>query len=264
MFESFFDLPLAIAGPLFIGSLCLFSWGGLVLVRRRLLPRLDIQIEDSGFTGSMMSAVMVFYGLAVALMAVSVWQTYSEVTKLVSGEATALASLYRDVSGYPDSHRPKLQEELRRYVENIIQEAWPLQRQGKLPTAGVELMNRFQTDLIGFEPATEGQKLLHGETLRAYNQMILARRLRLDAVNTGLPPVMWVVIVVGAFIGLTSAFFFKVKDTRLHDIQVLLLAAFVGLVIFMIFALDHPFRGELGVSADSYQLVYDQLMKPKP
>jgi len=264
MFEAFFDLPLVIAGPLIIGALCLYGGVGVFVVRRRLLPKWNIQVDDSGFSGSLVNATMVFYGLAVALMAVSVWQTYADVSKIVSSEATALASLYRDVSGYPDSHRPNLQGELRDYVQNIIEESWPLQKHGKIPVSGVERMNRFQAVLIGFEPATEGQKLLHAETLRAYNQMIIARRLRLDSVQTGLPAVMWVVIIAGAFIGLSSAFFFKVEDARLHAVQVLLLSAFIGLVIFMIFALDHPFRGDLAISSDSYQLIYDQLMTPKP
>ena len=57
-------------------------------------------------------------------------------------------------------------------------------------------MTRFQVVLTKFEPATEGQKLLHAETLRAYNQLIQARRLRLDAVSTGLPGVMRAVIVM--------------------------------------------------------------------
>jgi hypothetical protein len=62
-------------------------------------------------------------------------------------------------------------------------------------------------------------------------------------------------------IGLSSSFFFKVEDARLHGIQVLLLAAFIGLVIFMIFALDRPFRGDLGLGPEPYRLIYDQLMK---
>ena len=139
-----------------------------------------------------------------------------------------------------------------------------MQARGKVPGGGVERMDRFQATLVAFEPATEGQKLLHGETLRAYNQMLQARRLRLDAVNTGLPSVMWAVIVAGAFIGLSASFFFKVEDARLQGIQVLLLAAFVGLVIFMIFALDRPFRGDLGLGPEPYQLIYDQLMKRSP
>ena len=76
--------------------------------------------------------------------------------------------------------------------------------------------------------------------------MIQARRLRLDAVATGLPGVMWIVIVLGALISLTGTFFFKVEDVRLHTILVTLLATFIGLVIFMTLALDRPFRGRSG------------------
>ena len=49
---------------------------------------------------------------------------------------------------------------------------------------------------------------------------------------------------------------------RLHGILVTLLAGFMGLIIFMILALDQPFRGDLGISPQSYQLIYDHLMKP--
>jgi hypothetical protein len=261
LLEFLFGLPLLITGPAIIIGLCVFALVGLSVVRRLLLPRLRIGVSDSEFAGAMLQSVMVFYGLAVALIAVNVFQTYSDTAKIVTGEATALNGLYRDVNGYPDSIRPELQQKLREYTEEVINHAWPLQRQGKIPTAGIEHMGRFQSVLDKFEPATEGQKLLHGETLRAYNQLIQARRQRLDAVRTGLPAVMWTVVILGAFIGLGASFFFKVEDARLHGILVLLLAFFMGLVIFMIFALDHPFQGDLGVPADSYQLVYDQLMK---
>jgi hypothetical protein len=262
MFEFLLDLPLVISGLLIVGLLGLFAITGMALVRRHVLPRLHIQGTDSEFTGAMVQAVMVFYGLAVALIAVSVFETYSDVSRIVSQEASALASLYRDVGGYPDTVRPALQNELRDYAQYVIHEAWPLQQRGQVPAGGVEMMNRFQKTLFGFEPVTEGQILLHGEALRAYNHLIEVRRLRLDAVHTGLPSMMWVVIVLGAIISLSSAFFFKVEDGRLHGILVKLLAAFMGLIILMIFTLDHPFRGELGVSPEPYQLIYDQLMKP--
>ena len=264
MFESLFDIPLWIMGPTIIAALCTFAVVGLLLVRRRVLPRLRVETGDSEFTGAMLQSVMVFYGLAVALIAVTVFQTYSETQKVVTGEATALNALYRDVTSYPEPIRTELQQGVRDYTRYVIDEAWPLQRQGKVPGGGFELMTRFQVTLTKFEPTTEGQKLLHGETLRAYNTTIQTRRLRLDAVGTGLPKVMWVVIVFGAFISLSSAFFFKVKDARLHILEVLLLAVFIGLVIFMILSLDRPFRGDLGIGADPYQLVFDQLMKSNP
>jgi hypothetical protein len=261
MFETLFDLPLTLTGPVIILSLCLFAVVGLWAVRRLVLPRLRVQAADSEFSGAMLQSVMVFYGLAVALIAVSVWQTYSDTSKIVSTEATALAALYRDVSSYPDPVRPQLQNELRGYTDYVIREAWPLQQKGKVPGGGVERMNRFQALLVSFEPTTEGQKLLHAETLRAYNEMIKTRRQRLDAVGTGLPTVMWAVIVLGALIGLSASFLFRVEDARLHIFEVLLLAVFIGLVIFMILSLDRPFRGDLGISVDPYQLIYDQLMR---
>ncbi len=263
MFESLFDYPI-VGGLVVIAALCVFAVVGLLVVRRRLMPRLRVEGADSDFTGAMLQSVMVFYGLAAALIAVTVFQTYSDTTKVVTGEATALNAIYRDVTSYPDPIRTDLQQQLRDYTDQVIHQAWPLQQKGMIPTAGIEDMTRFQATLTKFEPATEGQKILHGETLRAYNLLIQSRRLRLDAVGTGLPMVMWAVIIIGAFIGLSASFFFKVADVRLHLIEVLLLAVFIGLIIFMILTLDRPFRGNLGIRADPYQLVYDQLMKSNP
>jgi hypothetical protein len=260
MLDFAFELPLAISGPAIILGLCLFAIGGLLFVRRQVLPRWRVWPTDSECTGAMVQSVMVFYGLALALIAVNVWQTYSDVSKIVSQEVTALAALYRDVSGYPAPLREQLQQELRGYVSYTIHEAWPMQQRGHVPIAGIELMNHFQATLVTCEPASEGHKLLHAETLRAYNQMLLARRMRLDAVGTGLPMVLWIVVAAGAVISLSASFFFRVDEIRLHAVLVILLAAFIGLVIFMTFALDRPFRGDLGISAEPYHLIYDQLM----
>jgi len=191
MSESFFDLPLLVAGPAIVGSLCLYGIVGLSIVRRYVLPRLRSQDSNSDFTGAMLQAVMVFYGLAVALIAVSVWQSYSDAAKVSSQETTAAAALYRDLGGYAEPARSQLQKELRDYVNQIIHQAWPMQQRGQIPTAGVEIMNRFQAMLMSFEPTTEGQKILHAETLSTYNQLIQARRLRLDAVQARLPDVLW-------------------------------------------------------------------------
>jgi Protein of unknown function (DUF4239) len=261
MFDSLFNLPLVIVGAAIVVLLCTFALSGLAIFSRHILPRLKLGPEESVFTSAMMQAMMVFYGLAVALIAVSVWQTHTDAAGTISGEASALGVLYRQVGGYPEPLRSQLRQDLREYVDYVIQQAWPLQRRGQVPSGGVEKVNDFETRLVTFEPATEGQKLLHGETLRAYSHMIEARRLRLDAVLTGLPGVLWFVIVIGALVSLSSTFFFQVEDARLQRIQVVLLALFIGLIIFIIFALDRPFRGDLGLQPDPYQLIYDQLMK---
>jgi hypothetical protein len=39
------------------------------------------------------------------------------------------------------------------------------------------------------------------------------------------------------------------------------LSFFVGVVIFLIAAMDHPFRGEVSVGPDAFELIYTSLMK---
>ena len=123
-------------------------------------------------------------------------------------------------------------------------------------------MNRFQDELFAFDPATEGQKARYQETLRAYNALVNARRLRLDSVTSGLPGPMWAVILVGAVLALGATFFFDVTNVRLHRVMIALLASVTGLLIFLIAYYDRPYRGRHGVSPEAYELIHEQLMKP--
>ena len=117
---------------------------------------------------------------------------------VVSAEATAIASLWRDLGGYPQPLRNESRDVLRGYSEQIVRDAWPQQRRGQIPNEGVEWMDRLQTLLYAYEPATESQKILHAESLRAFNQLVQQRRQRLDSVNAALPSVMWWVLLPGA------------------------------------------------------------------
>jgi hypothetical protein len=256
-----FNLPLIVVGPCIIVLLIAFAVGGLALFRRSQLPKLRFGHSDAHFSGAILASIMVFYGLALALTAVHVWETYEDVSKITSREAALIASLWRDVSEYPEPIKSLLQAGLKDYVDYTIHEAWPLQKRGIVPARGIQRIDRFQSTLMSFEPKTEGQKLVAGEALRAYNTMIEVRRTRLDAVEIRLPAVMWIVVLAGAAISLVSSFFFPVEDFRVHAIQVGLLAVLIGVVIFMIVAFDRPFRRELGLTAAPYELVYDQLMR---
>jgi len=182
-------------------------------------------------------------------------------TDIVSSEATAIASVWRDLGGYPQRERDSMRETLRGYMNQIIQEAWPEQNQGRIPRAGVEWMDRFLAQLLVFEPTSESQKILHATTLNAFNRMHEARRQRLDAVNSRLPGVMWIVLLPGAMGCLLFSLFFPIEEPHFQAVLVAGLAGFVAMVLFMILSLDRPFQGPMAIPPHSYQLVHDQLMK---
>jgi uncharacterized membrane protein len=254
---SLFDLPLILTGPILIGLLVGASLAALGWFRKHHLPGLRFGDGDVEFGAAMLASIMVFYGLATALTAVQVWEGYERVKEITEQEASSLATFYRNVSEYPEALRSALRERIRTYTHQVIHESWPLQRRGRIPTEGVRSMDQPQSVLMRFEPATEAQKGLALETLASYDRMMEARRLRLGSLERKLPGILWLVIVLGAFVSPVSAFYFPVHEARLHRLQVGLLAGFIGLVIFLIFALDRPYRGDLGLQPKPYELLYE-------
>jgi len=202
----------------------------------------------------------VFYGITVGLIAVAVWNTHSQAGELVSRESAAIGAIYRDVSGYPSPLREQLRSHVRNYAVFVIDQAWPAQQSGQVPQGGGDIVDAMQSALFSFEPTTQGQSALHMETLRAYNVLLEYRRLRVDAVESGLSDVMWAVIWVGAVISIGVAYFFRIADAKLHALLVALMASFLGVVIFMIVINDKPFFGPGSVSSDSYKIVLERVI----
>ena len=256
-----FSLPLGLLAVVLTVSLMGFALVGLWLTRRWVLPPLRLGHEDAYYAAALVQSAMLLYGLIAALTAVGVWQRYAEVSDIVSGEATAIASLWRDLGGYPPPIRDTSRSILRGYTRQVIDEAWPQQRRGQVPTGGMEWIDRLQEQIFAFEPATESQKILHAETLTAFNELVHKRRQRLDAVQGGLPTVLWWVLIPGAVGCIALCFFFHVENARFQAILLVGVAGFLAMVLFVIIALDHPAQGDGGITADSYRLVYDHQMR---
>jgi len=258
--DFLYQWPLWIVMTLMITGLVGFAQVSLRVVRRLFLPGLGFGEHQGHFGAAMIHSMMVFYGLVAALIAVNVYETYSDVGRTVSREVAAISALYRDTNSYPEPARSQIQSAIRDYVQQIITEAWPQQRRGQTPSGGGALVDRIQAALVAFEPASEGQKLAHAETLRACNEMLIARRLRVDANRERLPALMWRVLIAGALLCLFAACFFNVERRGLHALAVGLLGTLMAMVLFLIFAWDRPYVGEFGIDSEAYQLVYDQLM----
>lgn len=259
--DFLFELPLWLLAAVLNAWLMAFALAGLWIARRWIVPWLRLKYDDAYYAAALVQSAMLLYSLVAALTAVGVWARYSQVSDVVSSEATAIASLWRDLGGYPQPVRDAARGLLRGYTEQVIHSAWPQQRLRQIPREGVEWMDRLQAQLFAFEPATESQKILHAETLQAFNQLVQQRRQRLDSVQAGLPGVLWCVLLPGAMGCIVLCLFFHVDNARFQAVLLLGVAGFLAMVLFVIVALDRPFVGEMGISPESYQLIYDDHMK---
>lgn len=174
--------------------------------------------------------------------------------------ASELGSLYRGVSGYPEPVRGQLQADLRDYTKYVIEEAWPQQRRGIIPTGAEPEVTRFEDRLVSFEPQTDGQNALHGATLFKVNDFVRARRERLHLVEVGLPAALWQVLTVGALLTIALTWLLPVGTLKGHLLLSGASAVVVGLLIFITAAMDRPFRGELSVSPDAFEVIQHDLM----
>ena len=251
--------PLALA-ILMVGVIELVALTGLLLTRFVIMPRLRFQEGVNEAVSGTVQAIGVFYGITVGLIAVGVWNTYSSSSELVSREAASIGVVYQDVSGYPEPLRSDLRGKLHEYTVAVIEQVWPRQKVGTVVNVGEPILQQFQSHLYAFQPSSPGQNAIHAETLRAYNNMLEARRLRVDAVESGLSSVMWAVIWIGAAMSIGVAYLYKIDDYKIHMILISLMSGFLAIVLFMIVINDKPFFGYASISSDPYKLVLERVM----
>ena len=254
-----FDWPDWLFGTLVVASALLIGVGGL-LFTRKWVARLHAAALNNEIVSYYLSTVAIFYGIMLGLIAVGVWEDFNSARTAVALEAGAVAALYRDVSGYPEPQRSALQADLREYTRYEIDEAWALHRKGIISHGGMDRLWRFQDKLQAFAPQTAGQTALQSQTLRAYDDLVEKRSLRLDSITSHLPAPLWRFVVVGAVLSFAVSWFLQPKSFSMHLWMTAFFAVLLGLEIHLLFLMDNPYRGSLGVTPDAFRVVYDMLM----
>ena len=258
--QQVFDWPDWLFGTLVVAIALLVGVGG-VLLTRKWVARLHAVALHNEVVSYYLSTVAIFYGIMLGLIAVGVWEGFNSARTAVALEAGAVAALYRDVSGYPEPQRSALQADLREYTRYEIDVAWAEHRKGIISPGGMQRLWRFQDKLQAFEPKTEGQKALYFETLRAYNDLVQKRSLRLDSITSHLPRPLWRFVLVGAVLSFAVTWFFRAKSLAMHLWMTAFFAVLLGLEIHLLFLMDNPYRGSIGVSPQAFQVVYEMLMR---
>ncbi len=263
-FYWIYDIPNWTLFLLIVATFVALSLAGLFatrpLVRKLYGPSTDYNDVVSYF----FAGIGVFYGLALGLIAVATWENYTEIDGVVGTEAAAVASFYRDLDGYPQPSRGRLEGMMREYIKFVIEREWPAHKQGIALEDGDSLLDRLENEVMNFEPGKEREKILQAEVLRSLDTVQEQRRMRLQAVPTGLPAALWAVVLIGAVLNIILTYLFWVENLSVHAMLVSIMAIFIALLIFLTAAMDNPFRGEFSVSADAYQTVLDNVMNRDP
>jgi hypothetical protein len=102
---------------------------------------------------------------------------------------------------------------------------------------------------------------IYAEALKRLNNLAQYRRLRIFAGNDTVPPVIWLVLLVGSVISISYTYFFGMRNIRAQYLIAASLTVTITMILFLIYVLDHPFTGTSKVSSQPLKDVIDIMQK---
>ena len=244
----------------FCGVFLVVTLVGIALVH----PHMRRAVHRKGQANDVVIFVAANYGVVYAvllgLLVVATFQITKDLQDHIASEASSLATIYRSADVYPEPLRSELRAELRDYTHYVIEKDWPAHRQVRVLVGGDHRLQAIRQKLFSFEPKTASQGEIHREMLRYFNAMTIAREQRQGAVYSSIPGVLWYVLLIGALISIVFLWMLHM-DLLPQILFGGITAIFLGVMIFLIYAMDHPLQGAVSVGPDPFQSVYDLEMK---
>jgi hypothetical protein len=243
---------------LFISCL---SFGGIIAGSCTYLFRKLIHIKilrsHNEVTGFLFLAIASFYGLLLGFVIFVVWGQLNETHTNVSKEGSSAMGLYRDIKYYPDTIESKqLMIVYLDFVYNVVNEEIPNMAKTKPSRITSESFDKVFYKIEHLNPKSPFQIQLVAEMFHHLNELSTYRGLRTASIETKIPAPIWLPILFGALITLICAMMLDIEHARIHIGLNTLLGMFIGLLIFVIILLDHPYTGSLGIKPASYYQIF--------
>ena len=260
MLNWFYGSDVWITLPLFVGGFVLVSCLIVVGLRPVVHRFVDDTKEWDRALAHVIGTFGVFFGILLALVAVSVYENFAYTRQATIEEAGDVGALDRATQGLPAEDGEPMRQSLDDYMHAVIEIDFPQQEVGLLPDASDGEVDEFEARLHQIEAQPGDEQAEFNQVLATFDTFIESRRARIDATALALPPLFWLVIWVGAAVNAVLIAFIAVRSARLHLLMAGLLALFIGLVIYVTADMDHPYEGAISVGPGAYERVLEQII----
>ena len=262
-------LQTIVNGVLTVGAVCLIALVGFELVHR-LVPAVSRQ-RSNDVAGFIYAALGVIYAVLLALVVIAVGEEYQSASETVEQEANATAEIFWLGNRLPEPDGAHVQELARSYAEEVVHKEWPLMESGDQPPldqeagtpSGWNLIDDIRASLQNFEPRSGAEDQLYAKGLDQVEELADARRMRLVAAEEGVPGILWSVLIFGGVAAVGFTYLFGLESTWAHRLMVVTLAAVIGLVLFTVGALGHPFEGGARIGTGAFDLILERFETSK-
>jgi len=230
---------------LYVGGAVTVGVGGFHLMRR-LVPSLGRNADNR----SLSSAFSISSGLFSFVLAFTIGQLYSNFIRASSDartEGTAIAQVMRSAQGLPAGLDRKVRAQTLGYAAEVRTQEWPLMARGGSSVKAWQDLDEIYRTLEQSESVSKSDPF-YADTVNNLNQLVLARRTRLDDVNLSLPPLFQGLLLIGAVLAISSTFYFKPFGEPIQIVMIGAASALVGIALLVAVQLDYPYSGSIAVS----------------
>jgi hypothetical protein len=235
---------------LIVGGFVVIGVGGFLLMRR-LVPSLETHADNR----SLSSAFGMSSGLFSFVLAFTIGQLYTNFTRAnadAKQEATVLAQVLRTSDGLPGVG-VRIRRESLDYAREVRQREWAFMEHGKASVRAWQKIDKMYATLDAARP-TSGTNPFFAQTLTRLNDLVVARRTRLDDSNLSLPVIFQVMLLFGALLAISTTFYFKPFGERLQVVMIGAASALVGTAMLVALMLDYPYSGSIAVPSAPFNV----------
>lgn len=245
---------LQLPAPL-VGSLTVVITVGLavlgLVVSRRIVAHERLEATNV-VAEQVFTLAGVLYAVLVAFVVVVVWEQFDQAQRDTESEAVAISDLLRDSEGLPTAVRPAIQQSLIAYTNDVVNDEFPRMRRGERIEQQSDHLTRVWQSFLQVQPVTEREISFYRESITRLDELGSARKTRIASSQSEIPGEMWVLLLGGGAVMLIFTYLFGTPDTVLHAVLIALAGALLAFVLYLIFAMEHPFVGTISVAPDPY------------
>lgn len=231
----------------------LLSVLGLAFFRKVISLRFLKQSHD--VTGPFFCTMGTVYGIFLAFVFTATWQAYSTTSTNVVQEARYLRDLYFITKAFPQPTQGELQKLLRNYRDSVVNDEWKSLAKGEENPKSVHLLREVGNAYMRFKPSNDQEKDFFHTTIDCLTTMNSLRASRIDDSSTGLPPILWFVLLVGAVATISLSYLFEAQNFWLQTILTILLTGVICMTFYTIINLDFPFTGGTTISSEAFRCI---------
>jgi len=149
------------------------------------------------------------YAIIAGFALLTIWQGYDNAEAASNREANALLDLYRLAGGIRDEVKRPLQSAIADYSKTVVQVEWENMASGVYSAQIGVLADHIWRRARDWTPKTPKEEIIYGALLEQLAQFSEDRRSRLLAAESRVHPVIWVVLVTGAYMTIFFTYFFS-------------------------------------------------------